>query len=507
MAQLASYTNFSGGVHQRLPQIIVDKDAQQRYPEPLFYCEDASNFETSTNGLIKFKGYENVLASAISGATITGLFSYSESELIACASNGRIYRISSGTATQIHTGATSGTGIFWRAEMFNGLLLMCNGTDAPLQYNGTTVAAVTFTDPDTIWSGARPKDICIFKNRVFWVGDTTRKSRIFTPKAGTHNDFTVANGADAFDVEVGYGGDVIAMRPIADEMAIIWKQRVTRGLTGSNPFASTTDPFSIGAVSDDVGCVATRSVVNVGKDYYFLAHNGYRTLKTTDKYGNVEVEQPSYLIQDFLNQINQTDAYKAVACYSPKDNAIYLSIPSGSNTQNDKTYVFHVISKAIQPRAGFNVASAVYYKNDLYIGDYAGQICKMGYSNTFGGTAQTGFWKSKLIAHDGMMLLKNYRKIVIFAEADGAAQVNLRYRLLSRGVEKNYSKVWNVAGGSLWGTMVWGDDWSGSTSAMLEIKNLGKGQAIGLEFINNLAQQIKIRQIDIYYDTMGAVKG
>lgn len=83
------------------------------------------------------------------GAAIESLFEYSKADgtrqLIATA-NGKIWNATTydTTATQIGTGFTED---YWQAVNFNNVLVLCNGTDQPQQWDGSTLSAATYTGP------------------------------------------------------------------------------------------------------------------------------------------------------------------------------------------------------------------------------------------------------------------------------------------------------------------------------------------------------------------------
>lgn len=503
---LVTYTDFSGGVNQQLPPIILDGE-QGKYPSGVFFCEDILNWEASEAGLLKHEGYASVLNTAFAGgAYATGKFDWNGT-LITCTSAGKIYSVSGGVATEIFTGNTAGA-YFYQAVEFLGVLLLMNGINSPVQYNGTTATTVTFTDPNAIWGGATPQGAAVKQGRIFYWGDPTLPHRVYAAVPGQYNDFTVASGADAFDVDKGYGGVLTGIAVQTDQIMVIFKQDAVRRLSGTEPVSGTDDPFIIRPVTDALGCIAPRSVVNVGQDIYFLSSNGLRSLSATDKYGNIAVGQPSLLIQDTVNTFNRAAYSNACAVFNEADNSIYLSVPTGSSTTNEATLVYDVITNTMQPRTGFSVACWGYVGNRLYHGDYAGQIYRHGGINSYNGTAINGFWKSKFIAHDGMTL-KRYKRLIIYFEGDGDTSLGIRWGLLRGESQNNATAVAGITGGSLWDSAVWDQDvWDGSGNNVFDTKNLGRGRAIKLEFLNNgLAERPKIRQINLLYEVLGVNKG
>ena len=501
---IVEYTNFSGGVNQQIGPVVSDHGDGQA----LLYAEDAKNFEMSTTGLLKFKGYDNVLSSALSGTpTITGIFEYNNAgtlELIVCA-NGKVYKISGSTASQIYTGHTAG--YYYQAVTYKDVLILCNGQDTPLYYDGATCTTITFTDPNSIWNSAKPKGAAVFRGRIFYWTDT----KVYTPKPNTYNDFNNNDSSvDGFVVDSGYGGKISCCKPLTDDSLIIYKEKCIRRLSGSAPFGQP-DQFVIRPVSDDVGCIAPRSVVQVGLDHYFWSERGPRRLQTVQAYGDVEISQPSYYIPTLLGDVTWSSAQNISAVYDPANGKILFSYPKSPSTTNNNVLSYDVDTQTNEPRYdGITAAVLGYYNRTVYHGNFSGQIYIHGTINSYDGSSIESYWKSKYIAHSGIGTLKRYRRLVLFSEADGTGDITVRWTVLQRGVPyvqtgtasiDNASNAWDSA---VWGTAVW----SVGETAVFHIKNLGKGSALKLEFLNTSATQRPIiRQVNVEYEVFGTNRG
>ena len=354
----------------------------------------------------------------------------------------------------------------------------------------------------------------MFRERVFYWGDPTYPYRIYTPRPGSHNNFDNANNTvDAFDVEPGYGGKLTGIKPLTNDILVIYKENAIRRLSGSAPFASGGEQFTISAVTDEVGCVAPRTIVQVGAEHYFLGRNGMRQLKPIQAYGDIEHLQPTYPIQDKINSLNWA-TYSAItnacAVYVQSDNHIYLCVPNGSSTSNNKVYVYDTVTKGITPRSSINASYIAEYNRTLYHGDYAGQIYSHGASNGADGASITAYAETKWMGHGGIGSYKRYKKLIIYAEGDGATDLTILYKILKRGQVASTSTTQAiVAGDDAWDSGLWDTAvWSAGTQNVFELKNLGRGKALKLRFQSTSAtQRPKIRQVFLEYDVWGTMRG
>lgn len=498
-----TYTNFSGGLNtKQVPPIVTDNGEL----EALQWSEVCKNWEQSETGLLKSYGNAAVISSASSG-TVTGIFEYkngNDVELIVCKA-GKVFTVLGSTETEIYTGDTAGyyyTSTEWDDGSGNTVLILCNGQDTPIAYDGTTCAQISFTDPDGIWNNATPHSAEVFRGRIFFADGT----KVYTPASGTYTDFTSANGADAFEVDGGFGGRITGLKALTDNLLVIFKERAIRRLSGSESFGSNTDPFVIAVISNNVGCIARRSIVQSGKgmDIYFLSEDGVRQLEPVEKYGDIDPFMPSYVIQDEVNEWNYTAGTIDDACGAllKKDNHIYMSVPYGSSPTNNKTYIFDTITKGVDPRgeSDFNVSAAGVYNRKLYTGDSTGQIYKWGDDNGYNGNAITATWESKFVAHINLSLLKKYDFITLYSEADADGDVIIRWTVIQGNEQISDSSTGTITTGTnVWDSAVWDTAvWETGSSKVFHIKDIGRGHALKLEFENvSASQRPKIRQVDM----------
>jgi hypothetical protein len=111
-------------------------------------------------------------------------------------------------------------------------------------------------------------------------------------------------------------------------------------------FSGTTG--SIGSankalLTQEVGLLARRSVVQVGNQVLFLSDNGVYGLSFQDLYNLRGNDKPlSEPIQASIDDINKEFAKNAVAVYF--DNRYYIAVPTGTSQVNDKILIFNFLN-------------------------------------------------------------------------------------------------------------------------------------------------------------------
>lgn len=499
------YTDFTGGINKQIAEFVAEeKDLQASY-----WCDDVLNMAVGTDGIVDMEGFSQVLSSALPDK-VQGLFEHN-GDLLAAA-DGKIYTVSGSTATQKYTGLDISAN--WTATEFNELLILCNGADNPMQWNGTTVATVSMNDPDSIWNGFKPSVSAVFRGRMFYAGDPAHPHDILTPRPGTHNNFeSSGNNVDRIAIDPGYGGKIVAIVPFTDNALIIYKEKAIYRLTGDTPFGGQGEPFAILPISGDeqIGCLAARTVIQVNKEHYFLSSRGLRKLSTTDKFGAIEPEQPHYVVTELINGINWTSdvVSNAVAVYIPAEDHIYLTVPYGASTTNDYTLVYDVTRGANMRRDGIRANAYVIKNRRLYHGDYSGNLYLHGNIQTEAGNAIQSYWKSKWITHSGISTLKRYNRLTLLVNHNGQGDFVIKWSILQEGKGITQQETLTAGGGALWDSAIWDiTAWDDGGINELTLRHLGKGRAIKLEVYNAASgQRVRINQINLEYDVLSTRKG
>jgi hypothetical protein len=196
-----------------------------------------------------------------------------------------------------------------------------------------------------------------FTNRVFAVGTGTDRNTLFSsdlldPEVWKTTNSIVVGGDD--------GQDIVAIQPFFDYELLVFKPSKIYLVT-VDPTAPTAAGWTVRLINDRIGCIAGRSVSFAGKDVYFLAEDGIRSVQRSlsDNYFIVGVPI-SEAIKDVIARINKNFYSKCFGQFH--NNRYYLSVPLDSATTNSHTIVYNLLFNAFE--GYWNIgASAMYQTN------------------------------------------------------------------------------------------------------------------------------------------------
>ena len=288
------------------------------------------------------------------------------------AGGGAIYdATSAGSAT---SKASSFTSNRWQWANMNALLGLVNGDDAPQEYNGSTVSAMTISGSGLTITNLI--GINIFKSRsYFWEKD----SQDFWYSAvnalgGTLTKFPLSrvgtfggnlSSMATWTLDAGDGVDDLAVFIMTSGEVIIYQ--------GSNPGDAAAwalvGIFKIGAP------LATRGVLKFGGDLIVMTRDGYAPLGRILKQGRIgDVGAISDKISPAVISAAQSFSanYGWQPVLYPRGNRIIFNVPVSTVTFHQ--HVVNTVTGAWCRFTGFNGSSWGTFNNDLYFGGIDGKV-------------------------------------------------------------------------------------------------------------------------------------
>ncbi len=339
--QILYYSNkdISGGINNWIhPRNIADNSVV-----------DLQNGDISTPGKrVKRTGYE-LLSDMAQTKAIHGLGVYST---FITAQAGTIWYTvpSNGTEVQIDTGFTEESATFITCRASGGGVMVFRVSASDNTHSLTGASTVVDYNPATNTNPPKAIDGIWCEGRLFLVGSTYKDYVYFSDK---NDPVTFDQSANAIKVSTGDNYDIKKIVHSGEHEILVFKDKGVHVLRISG---TPENDWSTDEIDPNITCMAGKSVVKVGKDIFFLSHDGVRSYVRTVA-GQIEgtPEPISKGIQGYIDNIKWQYAYKACACYF--NNKYYLAVPYDASTVNNYVFVYDFLSK------GWSVYPDMYIAN------------------------------------------------------------------------------------------------------------------------------------------------
>lgn len=375
---------------------------------------------------------------------------------------------------------------------FQGLLIGCNGVDAPKKWDGENPVADLAGWPAVIpgISPGNPSISEIFANRLVFSGDSNHPSLIYLSELENAENFTPGAGvtsAGAIQVSPGDGEKITALKTLFlpmnnEEVLVIFKERSTYILSGND-----ADSFSLQKISDEFGAVSHNSVILVGNELMFLSQEGVTSLSTATAQGNIITGFLSDRIHPQIESLNRTQLQNSFAVHLRSRQEVWWFVANGSASQNQTVLVYNYgINRAWSRRSGITATSGLSMNGRLYTGNYTGIIQQQLRGNTYNGqpihwTYRTGFQDLS-----EPRLRKRIKDIELFLKQISTVNVTVNgYWDFRRGSRYRQSRILSIApdaSSCIYNTAVYGQDtYNLAGSSILKFIPAGSGRYFQLE--------------------------
>ena len=392
-----SYYNLSGGINTSLTKTEMGNDTKK------IYWADSKNIEIFKNrGITKQKG--NVLFLELpEKEKITGLYELVISDgykMVITTESGKIYVYDEfyKKFNLLEQTLEGNKPLF--CKFLNGVLITTE-KDALFYLYMKSDGTYTIEDcslKDTQGKNVKGAIISVFKGRVFAASGST----VYYSALGTYNDFTTENDAGYFKDFHTDTGNITALSPYKDYLAIYKIGKVFL-LTGTTPDDFQIIPFA------DKGSYSPSAITNVDNKQYFLS-DGIYALEQVGELNQIQLgSEISQKIREELLGFDNTCLSQSFCVNYPKKNQVWYYFKHSNSPYFSTVWINDCCNKAWYKRTvPQNVTCAALYNGNIYIGDDEGNIYKEDTGNTFNGKAIDFMWKSPFLA----VTNTNRRKII-----------------------------------------------------------------------------------------------
>lgn len=421
---------------------------------------ELENWFPDVGKVVSRKGFEEYATGLGSGAVET-LAEYNAGttrKMIACANNA-IYDVSSsGAATSLASGFTNNR---WQWAMFTGAaprMALVNGADAPQEYNGSTVGALTVSGSGL--TVANLIGVNVFKNRsYFWEKDSQDfwYSSI-NALGGTLTKFPLGRVS-------GFGGNLTAMAT--------WTRDAGDGVDDFAVFIMSTGDVIIYQGSDPgdaaawalVGIFRTgaplgiRGWCKLGPDLVVMTKDGYVPMsKVIDKGRVTEVGSISDKITGAVSEV--AELYSAnfgwQALLYPKRSYILFNVPLGT-TEFDQ-HIVNTNTGAWTKFTGMNGPCFGLYNDQLYMGGTDGKVYRADSGNSDNGASINLLAQTAWNYCGNRGLIKKFSAFRPVFQSESPLNFNISLGFdFQPNYDANITQAGDVGSESTWDLATWDD--------------------------------------------------
>lgn len=193
----------------------------------------------------------------------------------------------------------------------------------PLMWDSrfSTVARALVTAPDGNIVGN-------YQDRLLVGGSGTEPNVIALSAPGAFSDFREENGAAFLKVGAGAGDRVVAVDTSFFGEGLIYKTRSLSRLSGTSSDITSGDPLRIKLITDKIGTLGQGTTVRYGDDLFWLSERGVHSLRTTERFGDMETHDLSNDISELYRQIPQDELEEASSVFDPHLGLVYFCMPA-----------------------------------------------------------------------------------------------------------------------------------------------------------------------------------
>lgn len=377
------------------------------------------------------------------------------------------------------------------------ILYVVDGVNPLLQFDGVTwteSANNVITAPNAL---VAPSLVAVFEDHIFVSGDPGKPALVAhsAPQDGT--DWTTANGAG----QIPTGFDVVDFKGFREDLFVFGPNTIKK--ISVDPSAA----FVIKPVTQNIGCIARDSVVEIGGDLLFLAPDGFRPVAGTARIGDVELETVSRQIQNRVIGLRENfdlTTFNSVVIRGKSQVRFFVgddTVAADSSygiiggirlSQEGGSGIRWEWGDIIGIRASCCTSDYVGSEEMILHGDYDGIVYVQEQTNTFNGAPIAALYLTPFLDLGDTELRKNFQKLHVFLRPEGPVELNIGVsydwndqnvrspldyaRSLSAGVS-TFGNPLSVYGGT-------GVVYGGSDKPVIQVEQQGTGRSVRYAFVS-----------------------
>lgn len=387
------------------------------------------NFEPSKEGgYKKILGYQKYIDAVVPGSELVlGVKVVNPGKVIAVrknASNFSQYYINVNDAW-VSLGTASGLGGKVRGVDFNfngtHKIFFVDGVNSPAVFEDTTDTLSFLSGLPTDVVGA--EHVVNFKNHIF----VAKGPNLTFSAPYNETDFTIANGSGTINV----GHSITGLTVFRDQLIIFSRNKIQRLVGG------TVSDFQLIPIAEDIGCIASDTIQEVGGDIMFLGPDGLRLLSATERIGDFGLNIASSLIEkDAQDFINLSSSFSSIVLRQKAQYRIF-GYTASEQRRNSKGLIATKFSD--QGASSINWAETrgikVYVSDGRYVPDFEitvfanedGYVYELETGSSFDGEDIDAVYISPFMPISDPQIRKTMYKMTLYVDTNGTFDVNVNF--------------------------------------------------------------------------------
>lgn len=280
-----------------------------------------------------------------------------------------VYKLVSGTITSLSTTVAD---VYQHYETALDKLIICDGTNIPKTFDGTSVTDLATSTDGTAATGF--KQTQWYKNRLFGFSATHDTSLLYYSDAGV---ISTGFSSNFINCDVNDGGKITSISKFfipgtLEPVILVGKEFSTGVVTGDG---TTDNPFTYSAISDQLGVPGFRQIVKFEQDALFLSRRGISTYQTSLKDINIAQRLLSRNILNQFTELSTTYLPDALGWFDWANKRVSMAVASGNSQYPNLIWHYDVDTGAFYKQTGFNICAAfIDTDGTLYHGDNVGKL-------------------------------------------------------------------------------------------------------------------------------------
>ena len=270
-----------------------------------------------------------------------------------------------------------------------------------------------------------PSIVGEYQNHLWVGGDLTSRATI--RHSAPNDPYTWTSAAGGGSLSPAF--NIVQIKPFRDDLFVFGTNAIKKVSTTKNSSGGIT--FTLESVTNNVGCIARDSVVEIGGDLLFLAPDGFRPISSTSKLDGVELENVSKAIQVTLVNLiknNNTDTVNSVVIRGKSQVRFFVGdettpqvdsfgiIGGLYDKQGSIEWSFGELNGI---RASCTDSGYIESEEQIVHGDYDGKVYQQETGTNFAGNDIVAVYATPYLDFGDTEIRKTLRKVNTFVRAEG----------------------------------------------------------------------------------------